>query len=602
MAQVISGTSEHRRGAGLRLRDWARLHVKPYHLPLVLGGVPLLLVLLLGVFVLYMSFIPKLPTTFEYTLEHWIGVFHPRMLTGVLPNTAIVGFGGMFLTLLFGAPIAYLLNRTTMPLRKSVFACIAVVALIPGFVTAMGWTILINERIGILNGALRDALGIDIPISMDNAWGIAWVIGLELTPLVVFLLSGPMRQLDPAMEEAAATSGVDRIRTFRYVALPLVWPAIMGAGIYVFMTAISIFEIPAVLGGFGGQAPVLATELFFAVGGDNVYTEPRYGAAGVFAVLIMAPSLVGLYFYFKLIDKSHRFSVVTGKGYRPREIDLGWWTWVGMAFVAFYILLAAVFPLLVLFWASIAPFQLPSLSALGNLTFRYYDPNDLLRAFGGWPVLRNTVILVASVGVIVPFISVMISWIVVRTRLPIRQAMDITAMLPHAIPGLAFAFALFVLGLLLDIKLGLPIMGSLLLIIIANIVNQLSYATRLTNAGLIQVHRELEEAGSTCGTTTFTNIWHILMPLIRPTLIFAAAYVSLRAFREVTMALFLASPENQVIAVKVFMMWTTAPLPQAASGALVLVLLILALVGLAFVLTGGRILRGRPQMRAEAVN
>ena len=241
------------------------------------------------------------------------------------------------------------------------------------------------------------------------------------------------------------------------------------------------------------------------------------------------------------------------------------------------------------------------MSALSNLTTRYYDPSDLFRAFGGWPVLRNTVILVLSVAIAVPFISVMISWIVVRTRLPIRRTMDLAAMLPHAIPGLAFAFALFVVALVLDIKAGIPILGTLVLIIIANIINQLSYATRLTNAGLIQVHRELEEAANTCGTTTLQTIWHILMPLIRPTLIFAAAYVSLRTFREVTMALFLASPENQVIAVRVFMMWTTAPLPQAASGAIVLVVIILAMVGLAFVVTKGRILERRPRSREVAV-
>lgn len=597
MAQSIGDEVDNSPVTHGQFSKWMRGHIKPYYVPLVLGGVPLVLVVFLGAFVLYMSFIPMLPTSFEYTLEHWAGVFHARLLTAVLPNTVIVGVGGMFITLLFGAPLAYLLNRTTMPLRRTLFACIAVVALIPGFVTAMGWTVLINDRIGILNHIFRATLGVNIPISMDNAWGIAWVIGLELTPLVVFLLSGPMRQLDPSLEEAAATAGVDRIRTFQYVALPLVWPAIMGAGIYVFMTAISIFEIPAVLGGFGGQAPVLATELFFAVGGDNVYTEPKYGAAGVFAVLIMVPSLIGLYFYFKLIDKSYRYGVVTGKGYRPREVDLGPWTWVGLGFAWFYVALAAIFPLLVLMWASVAPFQLPSLGALENLTFRYYEPNQLFHAFGGWPVLRNTIIMVVSVALVVPFVSVMISWIVVRTHLPIRQAMDFAAMLPHAIPGLAFAFALFVVALLLDIRLGIPIMGTLLLIIIANVVNQLSYATRLTNAALIQIHRELEEAAGTCGTTTFQTIWYILIPLIRPTLIFAAAYVALRTFREVTMALFLASPENQVIAVKVFMLWTTAPLPLAASGALVLVVLILALVGLAVLLTKGRILLGRSQYR-----
>ena len=215
-------------------------------------------------------------------------------------------------------------------------------------------------------------------------------------------------------------------------------------------------------------------------------------------------------------------------------------------------------------------------------------------------MIRNTIVLMVSVGVGVTFFSVMISWVVVRTRLPIRRPLDMIAMLPHAIPGLAFAFALFVIALVLDIRISwLSIRGTLALLIIANILTQLSFTTRLTNAGLIQVHRELEEAANVCGCATLKTIWTVLIPLIRPTLGFATAYVALRTFRELTMALFLASPDSQVVSVKVFQMWTDGSPTEAATGGVMLVVVILLLVLLANIFSRGRILGRAMTTRPE---
>ncbi len=599
MASVVNGLRVQRIRA--TLGRGAEKYLKPHYVPLALGSLPLVAVVVLGVFSLYMSFVPLLPTTFDWTLDHWKGVIRPYMITQVLPNTLIVGFGTVILALFFGAPIAWLLNRTTMPLRTWMFMGIAIALIIPGFVKSMGWAVLLNERIGIINKMLTAIPGVDtIPLSVGNIWGVAWVQGLTLTPMVVFLVSGPMRQLDPALEEAAATSGVNRFVTFQRISLPLVLPAILGAGIYVFMTAVSIFEVPAILVGLGGQAPVLATELFYAVQGDDVFAEPSFGSAGVFAALIMVPSLVALYFYFKVINRSYRYSVVTGKGYRPRLVDLGRWTWVGVGFVSLYLALNTGLPFLALLWSSLVPYQLPSLSALDNISFQHYHPGTLFTLFGGWSVIRNTIVLMVSVGVGVTFFSVMISWVVVRTRLPIRRPLDMIAMLPHAIPGLAFAFALFVIALVLDIRISwLSIRGTLALLIIANILTQLSFTTRLTNAGLIQVHRELEEAANVCGCATLKTIWTVLIPLIRPTLGFATAYVALRTFRELTMALFLASPDSQVVSVKVFQMWTDGSPTEAATGGVMLVVVILLLVLLANFFSRGRILGRAMTTRPE---
>lgn len=563
---------------------------QPYTIPLIVGGVPLLAVAVLGLLVLYTTFVPVLPTTLQFTLAHWANLADLKLWTEVMPNTLVVGFGAVFVTIFFAGPMAWLIVRTNVPLKNTWLTCVALVMVLPPFVKSMGWVLLLNERIGVINKIMVALLPIEsFSLAVNNVWGIAWVMGLTLMPTTFFLIAGPMRQMDPAMEEAASISGANRLKTFAFVSMPLVWPAVIAAGIFTFMTAISLFEVPAIVVGLGGRTPVLATEMFFAVYSEDG-TNIRYGAAGVYAVLMTIPSLIGLYYYFKVINKAHRFSVVTGKGYRPRDIDIGWWKWPGLAFIVLFIVCGAALPLLWLIWISIASFRIPSLDTLQHLDFKFYAPQYIIDSFGGWPVIWNTVVLIVGVCVCVIFISIMISWIVVRTRLPVRKLYDGAAILPHAIPGLAFAFALFIAALTLEVWTGFAMVGTLGILILANVLNHLSYTTRVTNAALIQVHNELEEASRTCGVSHLKTIFFVLIPLIRPALVFATFWLALRTFRELTMALFLAGTGNKVMAVRVWLMWNEGGLAQAAAGAVVMTVGCAIILFAGFVLTKGSIL------------
>ena len=565
-------------------------------LPLVFSGIALSFVLFLVGFVLYMTFVAGLPIEPDYTLDNWKRVARSRMLTQVIPNTLIVGFGTALVATIFALPLAWLLNRTTLPCRNAFITMMAVVVIVPGFIKAMGWIMLVNDRIGLLNRAIEGALGMEKVAwtVVNNPYGIAWVMGLMLTPTMFFLLSGPMRALDPALEEAAAVSGGNHWVTTWWVSLPLIWPGILSGMIYIFMTAVSIFEVPALLGAASGKVPVLATELFYAVRppGEEVATI-AYGAAGVYGVLIAMPSCLALYFYVRLLAKVRHYEVVTGKGYRPRDIDLGKFTWIGMVFVVVYLLLAAGLPFLVLLWASLLPYlQIPTFSALKNISLYNYD--GLLAALGGARVVWNTLVLAVSVSLLVTFLSFMVSWVVVRTRFRLRKAMDIVAMLPHAFPGLAFAFALFMVALVLSIWLPeISMRGTLAIIVLANVINRLSYGTRVTNAALFQIQSDLEECGKVCGARNLTIMRWIVAPLIKPSLVFAGVWTGLLTFQEVTMALFLAESHNRVLSVSIWQLWSSGTIGVACAGAMVMVSIMALLMSMTLKLTGGKVTEHR---------
>ncbi len=568
-----------------RIRAWWRPRLDSDTL---VNGLPLAcswfissLVLALMTFVFYMTFVPGLPTEAGWTLKHWASIATPRMLTEVLPNTLIVGFGTILVVTFFALPLAWLLNRTSLPFRNVFITLMALVVVIPGFIKAMGWILLVNDRIGLVNKAVANLLGLKtVPLTVvNNPFGMAWVMGLMLTPTMFFLISGPMRALDPSLEEAAMVCGLNRWRLIRRISFPLVWPGTLAGIIYIFMTSISTFEVPALLGAASGKVPVLATELFYAVRPSGIeMIEPAYGAAGVYGTLIAVPSVVALYWYLRLLSRARAHEVITGKGYRPQAFDLGRFKWVALTFVVLYLFLAAILPLLVLIWASLLPIlQMPSAAAFSKINFSNY--NDLIPALGGASVVWNTILLMGWVSVLVLFFSVMISWVVVRARVRFHSLIDLIAMVPHAIPGLAFAFALMMLALLLSRWFPwLPFSGTLGIIVIAGLINRLSYGTRATNAALIQIQVDLEECARVCGLRNLSIIRKIIIPLAMPTLLFTGLWTALLTFREVTMALFLSESRNRVLSVNIWYLWQNGNLGIAAAGSVLMVVVAGALM------------------------
>jgi iron(III) transport system permease protein len=555
-------------------------------------------VVLLGLFVVWMSFVAGLPTEPVYTVQNYTDAFDGYLLRRVLPNTLSVGFGTVCVVLFFSVPLAWLLHRTDLPFRELWITMIAVAVIVPGFLKAMGWIMLLSPKIGLINQFCIYVFNLtEAPFAIDNVWGVAFVQGLMLTPTMFFLLAGPVKSMDPALEEAAHVSGAPMWRTMRSVSLPLLWPAILGGAIYTFMTAISIFEVAALLGGIG-KTPVLATELFLNTNpiGDAAGI-PRYGMSGVYGLMISVPSLLALYYYLRIIEKGHRYVVVTGKGYRPRDFELGRGRFLATAFVALYLLLAVVLPLLVLMWASLLPhLAMPSVDAVSLLSFRWY--RGMMNIVGGANVIVNTIILTVLTPIVVVFLSFMISWVVVRSAVKGRKAIDMIAMLPHAIPGVGFAFALTVAAIVAArYAPWIPLYQTIGIIIIANVVNRLSYVTRITNAALLQVGKELEESAQVCGARRFGTIWWVIAPLVRPSLVFGGLWTGLLVFREISMPLMLSGPNNQVLAVRIWAKWESGALNEASALGVVMVLVMSVIILVAQRLTGQKIAQTQPSTR-----
>jgi iron(III) transport system permease protein len=150
--------------------------------------------------------------------------------------------------------------------------------------------------------------------------------------------------------------------------------------------------------------------------------------------------------------------------------------------------------------------------------------------------------------------------------------LDTIAMLPHAIPGIGFAFALLIVGIMATKWFPeVPFYNTVWILVAGNVLHRLSYATRITNAALIQVQQELEDAALVCGANKWTSTWRVMVPLIRPSLIFAGLWTALLVFREVSMPLLLIGPRNKVLATQLWILWRQGDLSQASALSIVLI-------------------------------
>jgi iron(III) transport system permease protein len=74
-----------------------------------------------------------------------------------------------------------------------------------------------------------------------------WVEGLHLSPLVFVLMVASFRSMDPALEEAALTSGASYVNIFRRITLRLAAPALASSMLIMFIRGLESFEVPALI-------------------------------------------------------------------------------------------------------------------------------------------------------------------------------------------------------------------------------------------------------------------------------------------------------------------------------------------------------------------
>jgi iron(III) transport system permease protein len=490
-----------------------------------------------------------------FTFYYFQHMLDDRRLTQSFINSVAFSLGSAVVALFFGGLLAWIVERTNTPL-KALAHLTAIISLGTPFVLYTGAWIFLLGKAGPVNTLIRDITGEFEPfINVYSLGGMILVEGFLWSPLVFLLLGATFRNANPELEEAARMSGASVWETFRRITFRLSLPAMLALAMLVFIRAFEAFEVPALIG-MPGHVEVLTTEIYMNV---RMRVPPDLGYASAFSVVLLAVVVVLLYFYGRLSRHAERFSTITGKGFRARPVDLGRGRYLTAAILVINFFLLLVAPLIALLWVSLLPFyQTFSRAGLKLLTLKNYIA--VLNASHYVGLFINTLLIAAIAATIAVALTMVVAWLTVRRR-PGGWFLDNLATFPLVFPGLVLGVAIMQLFL----QLPLPLYGTIWVLVWAFVINFMPYGMRYSYSGMLQIHAELEEAAGVSGASALQSLRMIVAPLLAPTLIAAWLFIFLLGSRVLSLAILLAGPKSQTMAVAMYDLISNGQGPELAA-------------------------------------
>lgn len=547
-------SSRRRWGAGLR---W---------LPSL--GLGLLLVYLVLVPLGLMLLSSLRPTGFPldpgFTLQNYRLAYGSPRFPGLLGATLAFGLGSTVVALALGIALAWLVERSDLRGRDFLRGLVLLPMATPPILLAIAWSMLLSPRAGAINQALMAVFSLGhAPFNVYSLPGLIFVEGLALVPTAYLFLSPAFANMDPSLEEAALASGAGTWMLIRRIMLPLLWPSILSAAIFLAIVSLVVFDVPGTLGA-PAHIFVLSTWIYYLVA-DSPGGTPLYGQVSALGMLFLAILLLLGWGYHRLTREGQRYRTVTGKGFRPRAFPLGRGRPLALALLAAYFLLAVVGPLFILLWMSLMPYQTDvSWSALHLATLANH--RDFLENDRVLTATEHSLTIALVSATLVAALALIVTWLTVRLKVPGAKALDLLAFVPIAVPGVMIGVALVYVYLTLSPIF--PIYGTIWIIAIAYITQYLPFGTRTLGGVMLQLHPELEEAALTSGAGRWRILRRITGPLVWPAIAAIWIWVLAHALRELSSALMLQGRNNSVIPTLLWNYWSGGEPTRTAAGGL----------------------------------
>ena len=512
--------------------------------------------------------------TGAFTLANYATAYGRERYLNALVNSLLLGLASASLSVVLAVPMAWAVSRTDMPGKGLTWATVLGAFILPPYLSAIGWILLAGPNSGFVNLAWREVTGLEQPLfNIFSFEGITLVIALNSFPLVFIFVKAALDLVSSEMEDAANILGAGTWTAMRRISIPLVMPAILGGFILVFLEAISLFGVPAILG-IPARLNVVTTQLW------QFFEWPvRVEVAAAYAMPLLVIT-AGLISVQKLLLARKGFVSQTGKGGERRPIALGPWRWVLFAWCAGVGLLAVAMPLFVLTQASFAKAWGRGL-ALDNFTLANYR----LLLFEHEMAMQsvwNTVWFSATAATIAVVLALLIAYIVGRKLVRFGDALAFVAMAPFVIPGIVMAIGFYAAYAAPPLAL----YGTALLIILAFAARFLPIAYANSAAAIRAVHPEMEEAARILGSGRLNAVRRITAPLVRKALLGGWLIVFIVASRELSAAIFLVGPRTRTMAVLLYDMSEAGNFEVLAAFGGILLVITVAFVGIGMKLLG----------------
>ncbi len=519
---------------------------------LILAFLLCLLVLPVGT-VIYTAFVTE---GGALTLGHFGNFFGQLVFRESFFNSLWVALASTFFASVIAVPLAYLTVRFEFRGALLIQTLGVLPLVMPPFVGAVALQ-LIFGRSGSVNLLLGDWFDITIPI-MDGLVGVTFVESIHYFPFILLNLVAAMRNIDGAMEESALNLGARGWRLFRRVIFPLAMPGYLAGAALVFVKVFDDLGTPLVM----GVTNMLAPQAYLRITSVGVDDPLGY----VISVIMVGFSILALWLAARVM-KGRDYATLQKGGGALHKRRLSAWEAVlayGWILLVLLVVLAPHAGILLMSFAQVWSYSvLPDAYTLAHYATVFGDAGHLM---------GNTLLyclLAAGLDVV---LGTAIAYLILRTRLPVRQWLDWLASAALAIPGLVLA-----IGYLRLFK-GVTLPGSdrllvqtWVLIMLAYAVRRLPYALRSCMAALQQVHVSLEEAAQSLGASRLSTLRRVVIPLMAGGILAGFVTSFITAAVELSATLVLVSTESQApmsLGIYLYMQSIAGRGPGAALGVL----------------------------------
>jgi iron(III) transport system permease protein len=502
-----------------------------------------------------------------------------------LKNSLIIAAGVTFFSTIAGVFFAWLVARTDLPFKETMRVLFLIPFMLPPFIGALAWKMLLSPRAGYINKFLSDLFGLDG--SLFNIYSLSGIIAVEtmyLFPFVFLQVAGALERMDPTLEESARISGAGLFTITRKITLPLMTPSVAAGALLVALYSLAHFGVPAILGTERGiyNIPTKIYEQIYQSGGSfgSIRT-----ATILSSILLIAAGLI-LYLQ-NLVLKAGRFQVIAGKSMRPMLLKLRGLRIPLLLFSILYIFITVILPTATIFLVG-------SLKTYGiSFTMENMSLANLKYILFEWKMTKdaiwNSLYLALGAAFVTMITGTLISYSIVKIKVRGRFILEFLGLLPFSVPGTVIAIGVI---LMWSGKFGINLYNTAWIIFIAYIARYMAFSLKSNSAALEQVSDSLEEAARASGATHWQSLKDIVIPLIKPGMVAAFFLVFLPALRELTTSILLYGPKTRTIGVAIYALNEDGETVYAAT---------LASVALVIIIIGQIVIKRVTRSRTEGI-
>jgi iron(III) transport system permease protein len=541
------------------------------------GGLMVGLLALLVAFILYpvlrVLWISLSDDQGDLTLIHFLNFFRRPLFREALWNTLWSGSLVVFFSALMALPLAYVLARYEFRGKLLLQTAATLPLVIPPFVGAVAMQLILG-RSGMVNLILMQWLDAPIPF-MEGLAGVVLVQTLHFFPFILLNTMVSLANVDTSLEEAAQNLGCHGFRLFRRVTLPLMMPGFVAGALLTFIRAIDDLGTPLML----NYTNLLAPQAYLRITTIGMDDVDGY----VVCVVLVILSLASLYAARKYLSLAEYATLQGAVPVRRRLQGKALpFVWLLIGLILFISLLPHI-GILLLSFAKIWSFTiLPTTYTMGHyseILFRvpYFVLNTL-----------RYMVLAAAFDVV---LGAAIAFLLLRSRVPGRNLLDIVATMPLAIPGVVLAVGYLRVFHGWDFPgAGGPLTSSWFILVIAYTMRRLPYTVRACYAAFQQVHISLEEAAQNLGANRWRTFLKITLPMIAGGLVAGGLIAFITSCVELSSTIMLVPRiELGPISYGIYL-YMQSPLGRGAGAALGVVAILLVSLGtyLTYRIFGGR--------------